>query len=343
MKAAIIGSTGYGGAELIRIIQNHPHLKLGMLVSTSQEGPIAKIYPHLSHLAASLEGLDLDQLCERNDLIFLATPPGVSREWTPLLAERGKIVIDLSGDFRLDRPEVYQKWYKQEAAPVEWLKRAAYGLSEWYASEIKKAQIISNPGCYPTATLLALLPLLQNKMLDVSSIIIDAKSGVTGAGRSLRQNLLFTEVNENLAPYKVDGHQHIPEIERFASQAAGEEVHVNFIPHLIPMSRGILVTIYAKRVSSSYTTADFLNIYRETYQNAPFVRLQENLWPETKHVRGSNYCDISCHVDERTDRVIVLSVIDNLMKGAAGQAVQNANLRMGWPETAGLEFSPLFP
>ncbi|SFJ14010.1 N-acetyl-gamma-glutamyl-phosphate reductase [Thermoflavimicrobium dichotomicum] len=342
MKAAIIGATGYGGAELIRLIQHHPYLELGTLVSTSQTGPVARVYPHLSHIDRSFEGLHVDELCANNDLIFLATPPGVSSEWTPLLAERGKIVIDLSGDFRLDRPEVYQAWYGKQPAPANWLRRAVYGLSEWFGEEVKEAQIISNPGCYPTATLLALLPLLQAKAIDPSTIIIDAKSGVSGAGRGLKQAMLFGEVNENLRPYKVDGHQHIPEIERFASFVAGQEIRVNFVPHLVPMNRGILVTIYAKRMNN-YSIDDLSEIYQNHYQKASFIRLRQQEWPETKQVQGSNYCDIAWHIDERTHQVIVLSAIDNLMKGAAGQAIQNANLRLGWPEESGLTFSPLFP
>jgi N-acetyl-gamma-glutamyl-phosphate reductase len=341
MKAAIIGSTGYGGAELIRLIQNHPFLEVGSLISTSRAGPVDKIYPHLSHLSSELQELDLDLLCENNDMVFLATPPGVSSQWTPLIAERGKIVIDLSGDFRL-YPETYQAWYDKEPAPITWLKKAVYGLSEWFGRQVKDAQIISNPGCYPTAILLALLPLLQAKVLDISSIIIDAKSGVTGAGRGLQQGLLFTEVNENLRPYKVDGHQHIPEIERFASQVAGDSIYINFVPHLVPMNRGILVTIYAKLVKDCSNQV-LKEIYQTIYEAAPFIRLCEGRWPETSHVQGSNYCDIAWHLNKRTGQVILLSAIDNLMKGAAGQAVQNANLRMGWPEETGLTFSPLFP
>jgi N-acetyl-gamma-glutamyl-phosphate reductase len=343
VKAAIVGSTGYGGVELIRLIQNHPHLELGVLISSSQPGePLAQTYPHLIHLPCSFEELETERLCTQADLIFFATPPGVSGKWAPSLVERGKVVIDLSGDFRLNSPEIYQEWYKRPAAPAEWLGQAVYGLSEWFREEIQTASLIANPGCYPTAALLAVAPLLKEGVISPSSIIIDAKSGVTGAGRGVKQAMLYCEVNENLRPYKLDGHQHIPEIERFASLIAQENITVSFVPHLVPMNRGILVTIYADNMNN-YTRRDLGEIYRQAYEAAPFVRIHENGWPETKFVQGSNYCDIGYHVDERTGRIMVLAAIDNLMKGAAGQAVQNANIRMGWPEETGLQYSPLFP
>lgn len=343
MKVAIVGSTGYGGVELIRIMQNHPYLELGALISSSQPGePLSQTYPHLNHLPIQFAELEVEPICESADLIFFATPPGVSSEWAPSFIEQGKTVIDLSGDFRLNQPGIYEEWYQKPSAPMEWLQQAVYGLSEWYRDKIESARLISNPGCYPTATLLALLPLLQKKMILPSPIIIDAKSGVTGAGRGVKQAMLFCEVNENLRPYKVDGHQHIPEIERFASEIAQENIIVSFVPHLVPMNRGILVTIYAQNMNN-YTKQDLIDLYTETYKSAPFVRIKANGWPQTKDVQGSNYCDIGFHIDERTGRVMVLAAIDNLMKGAAGQAVQNANLRMGWPEETGLQFSPLFP
>ncbi|MBA4495352.1 N-acetyl-gamma-glutamyl-phosphate reductase [Paenactinomyces guangxiensis] len=343
MKAAIVGSTGYGGVELVRLLQNHPYLELGTLISSSQSGePLSQAYPHLSHLPFSFDTLEIEHLCKNAEVIFFATPPGVSSKWVPQLLEQGKAVIDLSGDFRLNSPEVYEEWYQIPSAPAEWLNQAVYGLSEWFREEIQTAQLISNPGCYPTATLLALAPLLQAGIISASSIIIDAKSGVTGAGRSVKQSMLYSEVNENLRPYKVDGHQHIPEIERFASQLAQEKITVSFVPHLVPMNRGILVTIYAQ-VLNNYTSSDVQEVYRQAYQEAPFIRLKQNEWPQTKFVQGSNYCDIGFHVDERTGRLVVLSAIDNLMKGAAGQAVQNANIRMGWPEDTGLHYVPLYP
>jgi len=342
LKAAIIGSTGYGGVELIRLIENHPHLELGSLVSASQPGEsLAQTYPHLSHLSCTFDQWEMERLVEKADLIFFATPPGVSGEWAPALVEQGKTVIDLSGDFRLGKPEIYEAWYGRPSSSPQWLNQAVYGLSEWFREKIQTASLIANPGCYPTAALLALAPLLQAGAVSPSSIIIDAKSGVTGAGRGVKQAMLYSEVNENLRPYKVDGHQHIPEIERFASHFAGDQVTISFIPHLVPMNRGILVTIYADNLHN-YTTDQLEELYRQTYETAPFVRIHHQ-WPETKFVQGSNYCDIGFHADERTGRIVVLAAIDNLMKGAAGQAVQNANIRMGWPEETGLLASPLYP
>ncbi|PRZ16442.1 N-acetyl-gamma-glutamyl-phosphate reductase [Laceyella sediminis] len=343
MKTAVIGSTGYGGAELIRLIEGHPHLELAMLISTSQAGDaLSQSYPHLRHLAYTFQELDIAQIGQEAELVFLATPPGVSGELTPQLRAQGKLVIDLSGDFRLKDGRSYEDWYNRKAAPDKWLAEAVYGLPEWFAEEIRTADLIANPGCYPTATLLGLLPLLQHRMIDHRALVIDAKSGVTGAGRKVDQSLLFSEVNENLRPYKVDGHQHIPEIEQAAKRLAGAEVRVRFVPHLVPMNRGILVSLYAPMLHK-YTTTEVLHMYEEVYEDAPFVRIVESGWPSTKAVQGSNFCDIGVHVDERTGWITVLSVIDNLMKGAAGQAVQNANLRMGWAATAGLMQSPLFP
>lgn len=343
MKAVIVGATGYGGVELIRLLQNHPHFEIGSLVSSSKSGkPISEIYPHLEHMSYSLDELDLDSICEQGECIFFATPAGVSSKWAPLLVERGKMVIDLSGDFRLSTEQMYKEWYGKPAAPQKWLDQAVYGLSEWFHDQVKNANLISNPGCYPTATLLALAPVLKEGWISTESLIIDAKSGVTGAGRSSNQAMSFSEVNENLRPYKVDRHQHIPEIERYSSHIANQKVTVNFIPHLVPMNRGILVTIYADLVDH-YTHEDLDQLYRDTYEHQPFVRVIKQGWPQTKQVQGSNFCDIGFHVDSRTGRLILLAVIDNLVKGAAGQAIQNANIRMGFAQESGLLSSPLYP
>ncbi|MFC7439996.1 N-acetyl-gamma-glutamyl-phosphate reductase [Laceyella putida] len=343
MKTAVIGSTGYGGVELIRLIEGHPHLELAMLVSTSQAGErLSRAYPHLQHLEYTFQELDVERISQETELVFLATPPGVSVNLTPQLRARGKMVIDLSGDFRLEDGRSYEAWYNRKAAPDRWLEEAVYGLSEWFAEEIRKADLIANPGCYPTATLLGLLPLLRAKMIDHRALIIDAKSGVTGAGRKVDQSLLFCEVNENLRPYKVDGHQHIPEIEQIAGRFCSADVKVRFVPHLVPMNRGILVTLYTPMLHK-YAMTEVLSVYKEAYESAPFVRIVERGWPATKAVQGSNFCDIGVHVDERTGWITVLSAIDNLMKGAAGQAIQNANVRMGWPVETGLKGLPLVP
>lgn len=343
MKAAVIGSTGYGGIECLRILQGHPEFEEIFLVSSSQAGkPLNSSFPHVSHLEKEYLPFAVEQIAELADFIFFATPPGISSQYTPLFLEQGKIVVDLSGDFRLKDPKIYEEWYRKPAADPTYLRQAVYGLSEWFSDEIKTAQLISNPGCYPTATLLALLPLLKEKWIDPASVIVDAKSGVTGAGRKAQQSALYSEINENLRPYKIDRHQHIPEIEQIAGNYAETDVTVQFTPHLIPMNRGILVTIYAEPLNK-YTKEEALQLYHEKYDSHPFVRILDQGWPETKAVQGSNFCDIGINVDGRTGRIVILAAIDNLMKGAAGQAVQNANIRMGCPVTTGLTFAPLYP
>lgn len=344
VRVVIVGSTGYGGVELIRLCERHPRLELGALVSTSAaEEPLSSVYPHLSHLQMTFSELSIDHIVASGDVVFFATPAGVSSEWIPQLVERGMVCIDLSGDFRLTDPNEYEAWYGRKAADVTYLEKAVYGLSEWHEAAIREAAFIANPGCYPTAALLGLLPLLKRHFIDPQSVIIDAKSGVSGAGRSSNVSLSFTEVNENFRPYKVGVHQHIPEIERYCRQFADQELRVSFTPHLVPMSRGICCTMYGT-LSSEITAEDIAALYRAQYEEAPFVRLRsDGTWPQTKDVTGSNYCDIAFHVDERTGRVIIVSVIDNLVKGAAGQAVQNLNIRMGWPQTLGLEGTPLYP
>ncbi|MCS1350070.1 N-acetyl-gamma-glutamyl-phosphate reductase [Mechercharimyces sp. CAU 1602] len=343
MKAVVIGATGYGGVELVRLLDGHPHLEIGGLFSFSQAGKsYASLYPHLSHLEWTLAEMDVEAIIEAGEVVFFATPAGVSREWAPLLAERGKICIDLSGDFRLNS-EDYRKWYGKKAATKRWLDESVYGLSEWFPEKIKEATLIANPGCYPTATLLALLPLLRAELIDPDFLVIDGKSGVTGAGRSTQQSKLFCETSENLRAYKVEGHQHIPEIERFASKIARKPINVSFTPHLVPMNRGLLVTMVAKLQPDVHIDSVRM-AYEEDYKNQPFLRLlPEGCWPQTKGVQASNYCDISYSMDERTGRLTVVSVIDNLVKGAAGQAIQNANLRFDWPETSGLTGLPMFP
>jgi N-acetyl-gamma-glutamyl-phosphate reductase len=343
VKTAVIGSTGYGGVELIRLLMAHPEFKLTKLVSTSMSGEaLNRAFPHLGHLTHTFAEFNVDELAEQVDLVFFATPAGVSAKYAPALAERNVIVVDLSGDFRLGEPQVYEAWYGKTSPPRLWLEQAVYGLSEWFADRLTEAQLISNPGCYPTASLLALLPLVKEKVIDPSMIIIDGKSGVSGAGRKPALATLFCEVNENVRPYKVDRHQHTPEIERFAGMYADSPIHVRFVPHLVPMNRGILITLYALNLNN-YTSRDLLDLYRETYRNRPFVRVLKEGWPETKAVQGSNFCDIGFQADERTGSIVVMAAIDNLMKGAAGQAVQNANLRLGLPEDSGLTGIPLYP
>jgi N-acetyl-gamma-glutamyl-phosphate reductase len=345
IKVAIVGSTGYGGVELIRFLQLHPNVQISSVVSTSSSGiAMEEQYPHLNQIVTNiLDGLDVDHLAQHSELVFLATPASVSTDLTPKLLQKGLKVIDLSGDFRIQSPEEYEKWYKHKSASQEELAKAVYGLSEVFAEEVAHADLVSNPGCYPTATLLGLIPAIKENWLDSSSVIVDAKSGVSGAGRGTSLGVHYAEVNENLSVYKLNRHQHIPEIEQTLGKIANQPVVITFSTHLVPMTRGIMATMYAS-LNGHYTEEQFIELYRNYYKNRKFVRIRnKGKWPATKEVLGSNYCDIGFSVDSRTQRVTIVSVIDNLVKGAAGQAIQNMNLMYGWDETLGLSFTPIYP
>ena len=345
IRVGIVGATGYSGVELIRLLAGHPHVQVAHLYSSSAEGEsLASVFPHLhTHPLPALAKIDAEQMGAENDVVFLATPAGVSAELSPALLQHGTKVIDLSGDFRLRSGETYQNWYKKKPAGDEWLQQAVYGLSEWNDTQVAAADLIANPGCYPTATLLGLIPLAKSGWVHSKSWIVDAKSGVSGAGRGVSLGVHYSEINESIHAYKVAGHQHTPEIEQELGRQAGMEQLVQFTPHLVPMTRGILVTAYGQ-LEKKVSAADVQELYESAYEGKPFVRVRPpGSHPRTKEVYGSNYCDIALHVDERTGRVIVLSVIDNVVKGAAGQAVQNMNLMFGLPETAGLSLVPLFP
>ncbi|NRD78202.1 N-acetyl-gamma-glutamyl-phosphate reductase [Bacillus sp. BRMEA1] len=345
MKAAIIGGTGYGSIELIRLLNRHPYIEVGSVVSNSQAGnDFSSTYPHLSEIMDQpLEAYDANYLTENNDVIFFATPSGVSSRLIPELIEKGGKCIDLSGDFRIKSGGIYEKWYKHTPADEHYLLQAAYGLCEINENQIKNAGLIANPGCYPTATILGLMPIIKTSLIDYESIIIDAKSGVSGAGRGLSLTSHFAEINENIKAYKLGTHQHIPEIEQILTDESGVPITITFTTHLIPMTRGIMCTMHAK-LKDSITTKEIQEIYREFYKHKPFVRIRpEGSIPATKEVLGSNYCDIGLHVDARTNRLTIISVIDNLVKGAAGQAIQNLNIMNGWDERAGLEDIPLYP
>lgn len=345
MKAAIIGGTGYGSIELVRLINKHPHLEIGSVVSNSQAGfSFSDVYPHFSNIIVQpLETFNADRLSEENDIVFFATPSGVSSKLVPKLLEKGKKCIDLSGDFRLRTAKEYESWYKHSPAEEKYLKQATYGLSEIYTEKIKTTNLIANPGCYPTASILGLLPILNTSFADNNSIIIDAKSGVSGAGRGLSLTSHYAEINENLKAYKLGSHQHIPEIEQILSDESGSPITISFTTHLVPMTRGIMCTIYVK-LKENIRTNEIHQLYSEFYKNKPFVRVRpEGTVPSTKEVLGSNCCDIGLHVDPRTNRLTIISVIDNLVKGAAGQAIQNVNLMNGWDERTGLEDIPIYP
>ncbi|WP_209121846.1 N-acetyl-gamma-glutamyl-phosphate reductase [Alkalihalobacillus sp. BA299] len=346
MKAAIIGATGYGGADLIRLLHNHPEVELRSVHSSSQQGiKISESYPHLQGINdLVLQDIDPQIIKEQADVVFLSTPPGVSRDISGQLIEAGLKVIDLSGDLRLVDGKVYEQWYGNEAANTSLLEKAVYGLPEWEREKIQQTELISNPGCYPTATLLGLLPLVKNELVDNRSIIIDAKSAVSGAGRSPSAVTHFSEMNDNFKIYKVNQHKHIPEIEQGLNMYGGEVPFVTFSTHLVPMTRGIMATIYANSKSDQITEEQLRELFEENYKNSPFVRIRKNgHYPSTKEVYGTNYCDIGITYDERTGRITVVSVIDNLMKGAAGQAIQNLNLMLGYEETSGLNYIPTYP
>ncbi|HZG78582.1 MAG TPA: N-acetyl-gamma-glutamyl-phosphate reductase [Paenibacillus sp.] len=348
IRAAVVGSTGYGGVELIRLLLTHPKVTISSVISSSNAGEaLTTGFPHLQGLlpVETLDGVDPALMKEKADVVFAATPSGVSAKLVPQLLDAGLRVIDLSGDFRLKDRAAYETWYKHEAAPQEALDRAVFGLCEVYGEQVKGATFVSNPGCYPTATTLGLIPAVETGAIDRGSIIVDAKSGVSGAGRGLSLGHHYAEMNENFKAYKVNKHQHIPEIEMILGERAGEPVTVTFTTHLVPMTRGIMCTMYATVADDRFLKEEaWIELYRNYYRDKKFVRVRgKGQWPATKEVWGSNFCDIGFSVDARTRRVTIISVIDNLVKGAAGQAIQNLNLMMGWDEDLGLRLAPAYP
>ncbi|OCA83308.1 N-acetyl-gamma-glutamyl-phosphate reductase [Bacillus sp. FJAT-27225] len=345
MRAAVIGGTGYSAIELIRLLDKHPVLEVGPIISSSSAGTeLSSVFPHTGELLDLRMGsFDAKKITESSEIAFLAVPPGISQSLIPQLVENGIKCIDLSGDLRLKSPGQYEEWYKQTPAEPKLIAEAVYGLSELYSEEIKNASIIANPGCYPTASLLGLMPVIKSGLADTGSIIIDAKSGVSGAGRGVSLATHFSEINENMKAYKLGTHQHIPEIEQILTEQSGREITVTFTAHLAPMTRGILATIYVN-LSQAISTKEIIELYQEFYAGHPFIRIRdEGSLPATKEVSGSNFCDIGLFSDKRTGRLTIVSVIDNLMKGAAGQAIQNANLMNGWDIRAGLYDIPHYP
>lgn len=345
LNVAIVGASGYTGMELIRILHCHPEVAVTCLTSEQSAGKkISDIFPALRHRCdLTLENLEPVMVAEKADLIFTALPHKAAMEVVPTFLKLGKTVIDLSADYRLADPEVYGAWYETHLNPAN-LKKAVYGLPEIRRSKIRGARLIANPGCYPTSIILGLAPLLKKGLIDPKGIIADSASGVSGAGRAAKVDSLYCEVNDGFKAYGAGGvHRHIPEIEQELSLLAKEELQITFTPHLVPMDRGILSTIYSTSIGAT-STEKLVKLYRDFYAGEPFVRiLSQGALPSTANVRGSNFCDISPLVDGRTGRVIVISAIDNLVKGASGQAVQNMNLVCGFPETMGLEGLALFP
>ncbi|RLL44948.1 N-acetyl-gamma-glutamyl-phosphate reductase [Oceanobacillus piezotolerans] len=344
-EVAIIGGTGYGAIELIRLLQAHEYMHLKKIISHSQHGQqITSSYPHLHGVIVEpMEKLDIESLIDEVDIVFLATPAGVAKEIVPLLQETSLQCIDLSGDLRLNNRKEYETWYGKEAAPQKTIDAAVYGLSEIYKEEVQQAKIITNPGCFPTSALLGLIPAVKHRIISLDSIVIDGKTGVSGAGGKASAMTHFSETNENVKPYKIGKHQHIPEIEQYLSEIANESITTTFTTHLIPMTRGLICTIYGK-LTKPMSTKEIIDLYQSYYEGHPFIRIrEEGIFPTTKEVAGSNYCDIGICVDERTNQLIIASAIDNLVKGASGQAIQNANLMNGWEEGHGLGFVPVYP
>lgn len=335
VKASVVGATGYAGAELMRLLTAHPQVTVTHAISKSFAGQnISDLYPSFLSSDYALEELDYEAVAKNSDIVFTCLPHGASAETAAQLLAKGVKVIDLSGDFRYNDISVYESWYKVKHAAPELLTESVYGMPELYRERIKNARLIGNPGCYTTCSILAVYPLLKAGIIESSGIIIDAKSGVTGAGRSEKLANSFCEVDESLKAYGVATHRHTSEIEQELGLAAGAGVAVSFTPHLMPVKRGILSTIYLTP-KAGVTEADIAAAYA-MYKDEPFVQVTGGRLPELKHVNGSNNCAIGFVLDQRVNRLIVVSCLDNLIKGAAGQAVQNMNLVCGFDEAAGL-------
>jgi N-acetyl-gamma-glutamyl-phosphate reductase len=344
LRVGIVGASGYTGEELARLISRHPGVELAVATSRQFAGKnIAEVFPNLRGLAdITLEDIGPDELVGRADLFFTAVPHQTAMAIVPKLLAAGRKVVDLSADFRIHDAMVYEKWYQAHSAP-EYLAQAVYGLPELNREKIRTTSLVANPGCYPTSIILGTAPLLKAGLIEAATIIADSKSGASGAGRGALVGSLFCEVADGFRAYKVGEHRHTPEIEQELSLLAGQPVTISFTPHLLPIARGILSTVYAslkEGVEAAQVRAAYEDFYRDEY----FVRLcPANTYPATQYVRGSNFCDIGFKVDHRTGRIVILSVIDNLVKGASGQAIQNMNLICGFAETAGLGAVPLFP
>jgi len=338
IKVGIVGATGYAGEELIDILLRHPDVKIvNLSAKIDRAQNISAIFPKLKGRIALICTLpDIKEITRKCDLVFLALPHTVSMEIVPKLLSAGKKVIDLSADYRLEDVKVYAQFYNTVHKDKMNLVKAVYGLPELYRARIKGAQLIANPGCYPTAGILALAPLVALNLVDSGSIIIDAKSGVTGAGKKVAESLLFSEINEDFKAYKVNIHQHAPEINQELSKLAGKKINVTFVPHLLPLNRGILETIYLKKKQKSKNKyEDLINLYKKFYKKEPFVRIrEEGDFPKIKDVAGTNFFDIG--IKDCGDSIIIIAAIDNLLKGASGQAVQNMNIMYKFPEYTAL-------
>ena len=345
IKAGIVGASGYSGAELLRILAGHPEAEVSFATAGKHAGKaIAELHPNfIGFYDSKFVSYDPD-LAESADVVFVGLPHGSSMKVVPELVSKGVRVVDLSGDFRFSDAAAYESWYGAVHEAPHLIGKAAYGLPEIYGEKIAKADFVSNPGCYPTGAALALAPFIKSGVVDPASIVIDSKSGASGAGRAPKDETLYGSIAENITAYKAGGkHQHIPEMEMVLSDLAGRDVVVSFTPHLAPMIRGILTTAYAN-LNSAMSTGELIELATEFYGGRPFIKvLPEGIMPQTKAVAGTNFCHIGIALDARAGRVVIASAIDNLVKGAAGQAIQNMNLMFGLDETAGLASAGLYP
>jgi len=347
IAVGIVGVTGYTGMELVRLLQYHPYFELVQVTSRQEAGrALQEIYPFLEGTSLGLLPItipDPELMARDCDLVFLAVPHGTAMNIAAEFLKLGVKVVDLSADFRLKDKDVYATWYNVEHTQEEFLQEAVYGLPEIYESEIARARLIANPGCYPTSAILALYPALKFELIDSDQIIIDSKSGASGAGRSAKIGTLFCEVYDNFRAYNLGKHRHTPEIEQELTFACGKKILVSFSTHLLPINRGILTTVYAPLKKKS-SVDEIINIYKRFYKNKNWIRiLPRNILPETRHVRGTMFCDLGLVKDERTERLIIVSAIDNLCRGASGQAIANANLMYGFDAQTGLNQPALVP
>jgi N-acetyl-gamma-glutamyl-phosphate reductase len=336
-RVGVVGATGYAGAELIRILSGHPETDLTIITSRQYAGQkFSRIYPAMENIVDLVcEEMSIDRLADAADFLFISLPHKLPMEIVPKLIQKGKKVVDLSADFRFSNVKQYEAFYQPHTAP-DLLGEAVYGLSEVYCEDIRNARLIGNPGCYPTSVLLPLIPLLKKEFLDPHSLIADSKSGVSGAGRSLSLTSHFCEVNESFKAYQVTGHRHTPEMEEVLSREAGAPIRITFVPHLVPMTRGMLTTLYAT-LTRPVEVDEIADAFLQFYGKSPFIRLcGQDRVPDTLHVKGTNFCDIGFRIEKAQKRLILVSAIDNLVKGAAGQAVQNMNIMLGLDQKTGL-------
>lgn len=346
IKIGIVGASGYSGSELLRFLVNHPgELQVALCTSETYAGQcIDSVLPNLrGFLSSKFEALDLDSLKDRVDAVVLAVPHKVAMSFVPKILAQGLRVVDFSADYRLEDAETYEAWYHVEHTSTSLMSKSVYGLPERYRDCIRSAQLVANPGCYPTSAILAAMPFVKLGVVALDSIIVDSKSGISGAGPKPSENTHYANRESNFIAYNIGVHRHTPEIEQELSAVASEPVRVTFTPHLVPMTRGILSTVYM-RLTEDISTEEALNMYAKFYAHEPFVRvLPTGTYPQTKAVLGSNYCDVGLEVDARTRRIVAMAAIDNLGKGAAGAVVQNLNLMFGFKETDGLKIPGMMP